>query len=168
MSFNKLICLGLFQMAKIFDFNTGTFTFKWRDSLHLGEFPRFQFHKCNHIVRLKSSMEMLCKCNSDFYNRNHCFICNQLEQKKLSTPNSCSSVLENFQYSFAPICILMHQSICSCTHSPPPPPPTPHPGQYWGIFTHCLSQGLAISLPLNYPGAFDHLTFFTLQHCRFF
>ena len=38
-------------------------------------------------------------------------------------------------------------------------------GQWWGIFPHCPSQGLGISLPPIYPGAFDHLTFFTRQHC---
>ena len=53
--------------------------------------------------------------------------------------------------------LFMHQSIPAVPISPPPPPP---PGNS-GAFSHTVHPGgSGISLPPNYPGAFDHLTFF--------
>ena len=44
----------------------------------------------------------------------------------------------------------------------------PPPGNSGAFFRTFHPGGWGISLPSNYPGAFDHLTSFTLQHCRFF
>ena len=55
---------------------------------------------------------------------------------------------------------IMHQSI--------PAVPIPPPGNS-GAFSRTFHPGgRGISLPSNYPGAFDHLTSFTSQHYRFF
>ena len=58
-------------------------------------------------------------------------------------------------------CDQIYASVNSSSAHPPPP------GQQWGIFPHFPSRGSGISLPSNYPGAFDHPTFFHLTTLPF-
>ena len=63
------------------------------------------------------------------------------------------------RYKFSISYLINGSVVFSCAHPPP--------GNSGAFSPHWPSRGSGISLLPNYPGAFDHLTFFTLQHCRF-